>query len=589
MARYYQRPNNPIVDLTPKVPIEFYSNLINQAQQNLNQANVTGAAFMTDAYNQKFVDQAARDRAMALGQAPIEQALDRDFVTPAAMAKAVTQASAAMADWKNVNAKHLELVEREQKLRDTWRGNYIGNSVLNEGLLKEDGTFKSADELNLVASNVEDLREAFKQDLAAKANQKRSGKASGWYTTAGGKMLARDTSTILGMTDAEVDEMIQSGVYKKYGESMPELRKAVEASLGKDATPEKVDNFLKDQFSKWSYTNLVMGELKDQDHMGNPDYQPGGYTTDTEAFNPLSYQEMMEQGEDAQKYLTKWGAKEYGNLRALGKSLGQSISLAKGYKRTAFEEFKDQANELNPDLYKEAFKLYPNNREKAVDYFVDNLYKEKLAFDRGEINTKGRVFAKSTSWDINISNSDNGIVRTMFQNPTTVIKSADGKHETTLGAAAGAKSLVKVRDDGNLIVTDDKNKYVWNTTDPVMLATLPTQVQPIINMQKKLYDARWEAEPTKEIYPTNVSDRYYHNGQPTDIIGKVAYRVEPSGTKDANRIIKMIVTDKIDASGEPIWYEQEIDFDEVAKTSSIALMKILESEKMSTTGTAKQN
>ena len=63
MARYYQKPQSPIVDLTPQYPAEFYSKLIEQAQQNLNQGTAAGNAFMADAYGQEFIDQAARDKA----------------------------------------------------------------------------------------------------------------------------------------------------------------------------------------------------------------------------------------------------------------------------------------------------------------------------------------------------------------------------------------------------------------------------------------------------------------------------------------------------------------------------------------------
>lgn len=148
MARYYQRPNNPIVDLTPKIPIEFYSNLMNQAQQNLNQANVTGAAFMTDASGQEYANEAAREKALELGRTPIEQALDREFVTPAAMAKAVTQASAAIAPWKNLNKKQLELIKQADmyKLQNP---DALVTDPRSLNLLDEKGNWVSPETLNL--------------------------------------------------------------------------------------------------------------------------------------------------------------------------------------------------------------------------------------------------------------------------------------------------------------------------------------------------------------------------------------------------------------------------------------------------------
>ena len=271
MARYYQKPNNPIVDLTPKVPIEFYSNLMNQAQQNLNQANVTGAAFMTDAHNQKFVDQAARDRAMALGQAPIAQALERDFITPATMAKAVTQASAALTPWKNVNAKHLELVEREQKLRDTWGGNYIGNSVKSMSLINpETGEFIKPEDIKLTASNREDLVQALAKDNAGRADLKREIEGN-WKTILGGKAFEKKNRKVTGLTEQErVAEFVNNqAMAKQYLAQMPEFAAAIAAS-GVDPV-----DYMTKEIDQWS-KQLVKGEDFDSKYLDNPDYKAGG-------------------------------------------------------------------------------------------------------------------------------------------------------------------------------------------------------------------------------------------------------------------------------------------------------------------------
>jgi len=166
MARYYQKPENPIVDLTPKVPVEFYSNLMNQAQQNLNQANTTGAAFMTDAYNQKFIDSAARDRAMELGRAPIEQALEKDFVTPATIAKAVTQASAAIAPWKNVNTKQMELAKNFEEDKRRLGVNFLGTDPTKTSLIKGN-SFITPDELKYTSMNAKDIYDTFGQTYGA--------------------------------------------------------------------------------------------------------------------------------------------------------------------------------------------------------------------------------------------------------------------------------------------------------------------------------------------------------------------------------------------------------------------------------------
>ena len=271
MARYYQRPNNPIVDLTPKVPIEFYSNLMNQAQQNLNQANVTGAAFMTDIYGQEVIDQAARDRAMELGKAPIEQVLDREFVTPAAMAKAVTQASAATADWRNLNAKQLKEAKREQELRDKWGSNYIGNSVLSQRLYNpETGSWIKPDDIKLVAGNREDLVQALARDNAGRADLKREIEGN-WKTILGGKAFEKRNTKVTGLTEEErIAEFVNNqAMAKQYLAQMPEFAAAIAAS-GVDPV-----DYMTKEIDQWS-KQLVRGQEYDSKYLDNADYKPNG-------------------------------------------------------------------------------------------------------------------------------------------------------------------------------------------------------------------------------------------------------------------------------------------------------------------------
>ena len=329
MARYYQRPQAPIVDLTPKVPIEFYSNLINQAQQNLNQANATGAAFMTDAYNQKFVDQAARDKAMALGQAPIEQALDRDFVTPAAMAKAVTQASAAMADWKNVNTKHVEEVKREQELRDRLGANYIGNSVKNMSLIDPaTGQFIKPADVKLIASNREDLVQALAKDNAGRADLKREIEG-GWKTILGGKAFEKRNTTVTGLTEKErIAEFVNNQqMAKQYLAQMPEFAAAIAAS-GVDPV-----EYMTKEIDQWS-KQLVRGETIDSKYLDNPDYKPGAgpITTFGNGVSLKSMQSRQEGDKSVQELL----ANARGNVSGFSLANPFNYENAKGSLQTAY-------------------------------------------------------------------------------------------------------------------------------------------------------------------------------------------------------------------------------------------------------------
>ena len=161
MARYYQKPQSPIVDLTPQYPTEFYSRLIDQVQQNRNQASAASAAFMSDAYGQEFINQAARDKAMELAKDPLAKALDKDIVTPASMAQAVGQASKAVAPWKNLNKKQMELVKQAEAYKLQHGANALVKDPSKMSLMDDNGSWVDPNNLKLTALNAKQFDEIF--------------------------------------------------------------------------------------------------------------------------------------------------------------------------------------------------------------------------------------------------------------------------------------------------------------------------------------------------------------------------------------------------------------------------------------------
>lgn len=580
MARYYQKPNNPIVDLTPKVPIEFYSNLMNQAQQNLNQANVTGAAFMTDIYGQEVIDQAARDRAMELGKAPIEQVLDREFVTPAAMAKAVAQASAATADWRNLNAKQLKEAKREQELRDKWGSNYIGNSVLSQRLYNpETGSWIKPDDIKLVAGNREDLVQALARDNAGRADLKREIEGN-WQTILGGKALEKRNKTVTGLTEDErVAEFVNNqAMAKQYLSQMPEFAAAIAAS-GVDPV-----EYMTKEIDQWS-KQLVRGTTYDSKYLDNPAYDPrGGRLPDTATLIPKSYQEMAE-GDGTPVTLTIAQSAE---LRHTGKAFAEAgygfdyiENVMTGIMGSGFDAYGKKFMTKNKPIWEVAKAKYPDNPSKAVDYFMDESYKHSI-----NPNNKGTsLLFKSNRWDIPVSHTDNGVQRNLIQgNPWLEVKSKNG-NKAKLGQLADKNALPTFKDNGDIILSTTDDSYIWNTSDEKVLNSLNTQSQQIIKNQKYLYNQRWSDTPSEELINTGITDYIPDaNGNPSGKVGTVAFQVVPSNTKGANKIYKYYFDGTTDENDELNYYIEEVDFDQITKINALALAKINTFEKPLTTG-----
>lgn len=269
MARYYQSPKNDLVDLTPRIPVEFYSKLIEQAQQNLNQANATSSAFMSDAYGQKFIDEASRNKAMELAQAPLSEALDKEFVTPATIARAVGQASQAIAPWQNINAKHLEQAKREQELRDRWGSNYIGNSVMSQKLMTPEGNWINPDDIKLIAGNTEDAGKLFDQYMADWKNHVQNIEGGLQAVPGNPAFLQAITTTYRGMTPSDKKKFMESGEWKRFAGDLVPLMDAVKAS-GQDPMQWLEKNID-------TYTNqLVQQPSTTRQFVNNPNYKPGG-------------------------------------------------------------------------------------------------------------------------------------------------------------------------------------------------------------------------------------------------------------------------------------------------------------------------
>ena len=268
MARYYQKPQSPIVDLTPQYPTEFYSRLIDQVQQNRNQASAASAAFMTDIYGQKHLDAVTRDRVMELAKDPLAKALDKDIVTPASMAQAVAQAGKIVSPWKNINAIHVEQAEREQKLRDTWGSNYIGNSVMQQSLMTPEGNLISPDDIKLTAANTEDAGKLFDQYMADWKNHVQNIEGGLQAVPGNPAFLQAITTTYRGMTPDDKKKFMESGEWKRFAGDLVPLMDAVKAS-GQDPMQWLEKNID-------TYTNqLVQQPSTTRQFVNNPDYKAG--------------------------------------------------------------------------------------------------------------------------------------------------------------------------------------------------------------------------------------------------------------------------------------------------------------------------
>lgn len=553
MARYYNAPKNDIVDLTPKVPIEFYSKIMEQAQQNLNQANATGAAFMTDLYGIEHIDEAARNKAIAMGQEPIAQALDRDFVTPATIASAVSKASQLVNPWRNLNTKQVKEAKREQELRDKWGSNYIGNSVLSQKLYNpETGSWIKPEDIQLIAGNREDLVQALARDNAGRADLKREIEGN-WRTILGGKAFEKKNTRVTGLTEAErVAEFVDNqNMAKQYLAQMPEFAKAIAAS-GIDPV-----DYMTKEINQWS-KQLVKGEDYDSKYLDNPDYgKTRGNVSYTGApLKATTYDRGIDKMEgkksdiqSAREYLNpnlvkkRWG--EDGALMSnsavsgvnwVGDKVAQLFTGDKNAKlnplhtlftdedfvtseRKGAEVLKDKKDKYRslyktidksgdflkymPDKNFDQAKLSNQEYRNAVSKARD------LAFLDAVEKIEATQYSPLTSYDLKDADFDKGMDRAIEvgMKNSTVVRTDNGEEVELPSLYAKEKSRkILPRNDGNLDIIVDGVVHTLDVFDNNGKGTgvVDQRSQNVLKVQKQLYDALWETEDDK-IFNTAIN------------------------------------------------------------------------------------
>ena len=566
MARYYKSPDNQILDITPTIPLEFYSKIMDTVAQNRKEAEVLAAKAKEDAYGISYIDKKARDKYVGDAEKLINSGIDQNFATAATMARMVGKAKQVLSPWQNVNAKHLAEAEREQKLRDAYGATYIGNSVKGMNLIDGNGKLILPDDIQLYSGDLKEADEFFKTTYGPIANKTRD-ELGNWHEILGGIALEQTKNTTLGLTEKEVNDLVATTDYGEMAKKLPQLAKAIkESNIGNGAST----NVLQQRFREWAKGNLIMGNKIDSDHINNPNYGIGGGEEETpEIPDMLSYTNTAQNEED-----TDFTIKDLANVRTTGETYWHTYNAPTikngnpNYIKDSYKAFEKMANSKFMSAYKDIWEVaksqYPNNLKQAVDYFVNNVHKVRL----NPNNKENAVFTQKR-FDMNSKDTDAAFFRTMFVgNSAFEIEGSKG-NKISLGKLGDKNALVTFRDDGNFVVSSADDNYTLKTgDDPQALNVVPEQIKPIIKTQNKLFKLRFKSVLTqedKQFVPVGVRLKSPKgNG-----VGQAYYQVVESGSSNANKIIRYIVN-----NNNEILDKREVDFSDITQTNAFAIQQI---------------
>lgn len=565
MARYYKSPDNQILDITPTIPLEFYSKIMDTVAQNRKEAEVLAAKAKEDAYGISYIDKNARDKYVGEAEKLINSGIDQNFATAATMARMVGKAKQVLSPWQNVNAKHLAEAEREQKLRDAYGATYIGNTVKDISLIDQNGKLISPNDIQLYSGDLKEADEFFKTTYGPIANKTRD-ELGNWHEILGGIALEQTKNTTLGLTEKEVNDLVANTDYNEMAKKLPQLAKAIGA-----ANPNiGATNVLRERFREWAKGNLIMGNKIDNDHINNPNYGIGyGEEETPEIPNMLTYTDTAQNEED-----TDFTIKDLANVRTTGETYWHTYNAPTikngnpNYIKDSYKAFEKMANSKFMNAYKDIWEVaksqYPNNLKQAVDYFVDNVHKVRI----NPNNKENAVFTQKR-FDMNNNGTDAAFYRTMFNGKSSFEIEGSKGNKISLGKLGEKNALVTFRDDGNFVISSADDSYILRTgDDPQALNVVPVQIKPIIRTQNKLFKLRFKSVLTQEdkqpVYANFRARSPKGNG-----VGQVYYQVVESGNPNANKIIKYIIDDNTNILDQKV-----VDFSDITQTHAFAIQQI---------------
>ena len=568
MARYYKSPDNQILDITPTIPLEFYSKIMDTVAQNRKEAEVLAAKAKEDAYGISYIDKNARDKYVGEAEKLINSGIDQNYATAATMARMVGKAKQVLSPWQNVNAKHLAEAEREQKLRDAYGATYIGNSVKDISLIDQNGKLISPDDIQLYSGDLKEADEFFKTTYGPLANKTRD-ELGNWHEILGGIALEQTKNTTLGLTEKEVNDLVANTDYNEMAKKLPQLAKAIGAANPNIGST----NVLRERFREWAKGNLIMGNKIDNDHINNPNYGIDYDEEETpEIPNMLTYTDTAQNEED-----THFTFKDIAKVRSLPAQIARSMkNESKGIEfntdkeriQQSYINFERNVSSRFMNAYKDIWEVaksqYPNNLKQAVDYFLDNVHRRRI-----DPNNKENAVFTQNKIDMNNKGTDAAFYRTMFASkPSFEIEGSKG-NKISLGKLGEKNALVTFRDDGNFVISSADDNYTLRTgDDPQALNVVPVQIKPIIQTQNKLFKLRFKSVLTQEDkQPVTVGVRLKSpNGNG---VGQAYYQVVESGSPNANKIIRYIINDKTE-----ILDKRVIDFSDITLTHAFAIQQI---------------
>lgn len=167
MARFIQPQQQQIVSMYEPKNIEFYSNILNKAQSDLERATAIKSAALEKYGDLTAYTQEDRDLTWGAANKDLANVLDADFVSPSRVASAVMETNKKVMPYvQALKAKDKE-AQLQRQLRAQWGTDFIGNDVANMAIADAYGQAVDPSSIRGINYNAEQFRKMFHESYGA--------------------------------------------------------------------------------------------------------------------------------------------------------------------------------------------------------------------------------------------------------------------------------------------------------------------------------------------------------------------------------------------------------------------------------------
>lgn len=172
MARFLTAPRRQMVNPYPEVNVDFYSNLMGQAQQNLNQATQMQSQALDYIYNLPVYSEEDRASVITPAEEKFKSMLDSEFISPSQVAGTIMDVRREIQPGVQALQAKSKAADMYDKLKVQYGVNALmGTDPRSLSIKTQEGSWRDPSQFEASGVNMEDIDKLFLQSQTSTLNK----------------------------------------------------------------------------------------------------------------------------------------------------------------------------------------------------------------------------------------------------------------------------------------------------------------------------------------------------------------------------------------------------------------------------------